>query len=159
MIVKFNFFNNNGGISAEEKYKSLNCGPKSGDDPQNIQQNQEIVKKFFDNEHFDKLKLFFINQIHSDKVFVIESQNDIKKHPEADGVVTNLTNIILAITTADCTPMLFYDAEKNVIGACHAGWRGAYSDLIKNLINVMITKYSCDINNVKVKIGPNIILI
>jgi YfiH family protein len=156
MTIKFNFFDKNGGVSTKEKYKSLNCGPKSGDDEKNIIQNRDIVKKFFDNKNFDKLKLFFSDQIHSDKIFAIESQDDLAKFPEADGIVTNLKNIILAITTADCTPILFYEERKNVIGLCHAGWRGAHSNLMQNLINIMIQKYSCDIKNIKIQIGPNI---
>ncbi len=156
MNIKFNFFNKNAGVSQEEKYRSLNCGPKSGDSPENIEKNREIVKKFFDNEGFDKLQLFFVDQIHSDKVFIVESKDDLIKFPEADGIVTNLRNIILAITTADCTPILFYDDENEVIGSCHAGWRGAHSNLMKNLIDIMINKYFCNIQNIKIKIGPNI---
>ena len=156
MNIQFNFFGKNGGVSQEEKYKSLNCGPKSGDFKENIEKNREIVKKIFDNTNYDKLELFFANQTHSDKVFIVESKDDLSKFPEADGIVTNLKNIILAITTADCTPILFYDDANKVIACCHAGWKGAYSNLMKNLIDIMINQYSCDIRNIKIKIGPNI---
>jgi YfiH family protein len=156
MIIKYHFFNKNGGVSKEKKYQNLNCKPKSGDNLINIQKNQEIVKKFFDNSNYQQLNLFFTDQIHSDKIFIIESEKDLEKHPKADGIVTNLKNIILGISTADCTPILFYDKKRKVIGACHAGWKGAYSDLIKNLIDIMINKYSCDTQNIKVSIGPNI---
>lgn len=154
MTIKYNFFGRNGGVSTDPKYRSLNCHEKSNDDHENVKKNQEIVKKFFDGK--DELKLFFVDQVHSDKIFIVNTENDLEKYEEADGIVTNLKNIILGISTADCTPILFYDEKQEVIGACHAGWKGACSDLTKNLIDIMVQKYSCNINSIKIKIGPTI---
>jgi len=156
MTIKYNFFNRIGGVSKDEKYKSFNCAFKTGDNPQNIAQNQQILKEYFQKD--GKIELFFTHQVHSDKVLVLDSNSDLSQSEiiEADGIVTNLKNIILAITTADCCPIIFYDETKSVIGACHAGWKGAHSDSTKNLINIMIEKYACDIDDIQIKIGPTI---
>ena len=71
----------------------------------------------------------------------------------ADGVVTNQENIILCIRTADCAPVLLADYANGVVGASHAGWRGAFAGVIENTIDLMIAK-GADIKNIVAAVGP-----
>jgi YfiH family protein len=73
--------------------------------------------------------------------------------PNIDAIVTNLKNVAIAIVTADCSPILFYDEKYNIIGAAHAGWKGAKSGVIKNTVEAM---RNLGAKNIKVKIGPMI---
>lgn len=101
-------------------------------------------------------EVLLLNQIHGDKVVVVD---DIKKiHgtqnlPKADGIVTNLKNIAIGIVTADCAPIIFYDEEKQVIGACHAGWKGAKLGIIQETVKKMQTLGA---KNICAIIGPMI---
>jgi hypothetical protein len=101
-------------------------------------------------------EVLLLNQIHGDKVVVVD---DIKKiHgtqnlPKADGIVTNLKNIAIGIVTADCAPIVFYDEEKQVIGACHAGWKGAKLGIIQETVKKM---HDLGATNISAIIGPMI---
>lgn len=79
--------------------------------------------------------LVTLKQIHSNKVLQINELWDDKR--EGDGLVTNIKGIALGISTADCGPVLFYDPKANVIGACHAGWRGALSGVLQATLDAM----------------------
>ena len=85
-------------------------------------------------------EVLLLNQIHGREVVVVD---DIKKiHgiqnlPKADGIVTNLKNVAIGIVTADCAPIIFHDEESQIIGACHAGWRGAKLGVIQETVKKM----------------------
>lgn len=81
--------------------------------------------------------LITLNQVHGNKVITIDKDWESTKLHPADGLVTNLPGLALGILTADCAPILFYDPESRVIGACHAGWRGAVLGIIENTIDAM----------------------
>ena len=101
-------------------------------------------------------EVLLLNQVHGDKVVAVD---DIKKiHgtqnlPKADGIVTNLKNIAIGIVTADCAPIIFYDEEKQVIGACHAGWKGAKLGIIQETVKKM---HDLGATNISAIIGPMI---
>ena len=73
--------------------------------------------------------------------------------PEADGMVTNMPNITLGILSADCAPILFADPLNRIIGAAHAGWKGALNGIVEKTLAKMI-KHGADYNNIRVAIGP-----
>ena len=101
-------------------------------------------------------EVLLLNQVHGKDVIVVD---DIKKiHgtrnlPKADGIVTNLKNIALGIITADCAPIIFYDEENHVIGACHAGWRGAKLGIIQETVKKM---HDLGAKDIRAIIGPMI---
>ena len=101
-------------------------------------------------------EVLLLNQVHGDKVVAID---DIKKiHgtqnlPKADGIVTNLKNIAIGIVTADCAPIIFYDEEKQIIGACHAGWKGTKLGIIQETVKKM---QALGAKNICAIIGPMI---
>lgn len=90
---------------------------------------------------FDLSYLHVCNQIHSNKVAVISGQKAMQQEvePRADALVSNIPGMSLGITTADCVPVLFADAKNKVIGAAHAGWKGALAGIIPQTINAMLT--------------------
>jgi len=101
-------------------------------------------------------EVLLLNQVHGKDVVVVD---DIKKiHgiqnlPKADGIVTNLKNVAIGIITADCAPIIFYDEENQIIGACHAGWKGAKLGIIQETVKKMQALGAKDIRAI---IGPMI---
>ena len=100
-------------------------------------------------------KLIRLNQIHSSKVFVVNSKDDQISNIEADGLVTKLKGVGLSVLGADCAPILFYDKISKIIGACHAGWRGVIKGIIESTITNM-ESLGANRNNIISVIGPAI---
>jgi len=150
--IKHFFFNRNGGVSSGI-YKSLNCGIGSNDKKKNILQNLRIVSKKIG---CSQKKLVLLNQTHSSKFFFIGKNYKFnKKKIKADGLLTNTKNVAIGILTADCAPILFYDSKKKIIGAVHAGWKGAYKKIIFKIVKYLLKKGS-DRKNLYFAIGPSI---
>ena len=149
--IKHGFLNKTGGKS-KKIYSSLNCGLGSKDDPSNVKKNLKIaIKKISKTAK----NIFLLHQIHSDKFVYIDQKNKFKSKPKADAVITNQKKMPIGILTADCVPILIYDEKKNFIAAIHAGWRGAFKDIICKVINFMIKKGS-EPKNMTAAIGPAI---
>ena len=127
--ITHGFFGRTGGVSGGI-YASLNCGPGSGDAPQNVAENRRRV-----HQALGARALNTLHQIHSpDVVTVTEGWT---RGPQADGMVTATTGIALGILTADCAPVLFADAEARVAGAAHAGWKGALAGVLDATVAAM----------------------
>ena len=144
---KHAFFGRCGGVSTGF-YDSLNFNYYSNDKKENIKQNLEIVGKFYGLNHSNIMRP---KQGHTNKAVYIDypSFNQI----EADGIITDHIDIILGITTADCMPVLLADFKHGIIGAAHAGWRGALSGIVENTISIMLDK-GANKENIAVAIGP-----
>jgi YfiH family protein len=133
--IAHGFFGREGGVS-DGVYASLNCGPGSKDDPKRVAENRDRVTAALSPE----TKLITLAQIHSAKVHVVgQAPLDDKweGRPEGDGMVTALLGLALGIQTADCAPVLFADAQARVIGAAHAGWKGALGGVLEAVIGAM----------------------
>ena len=151
--LKHGFFNSVGGKS-KNIYKSLNCGPGSKDNSLNIKKNLEIVRKKINN---NAKNIFLLHQIHINKFIYIDEKYKNKKKPKADAIITNQKYLPIAVLTADCSPILIYDDKRKIIAAIHAGWKGAYKDIINKVIKFMIKK-GCELNDMTAAIGPSISL-
>ncbi len=149
--LRHGFFNSVGGKS-KNIYSSLNCGLGSKDNPTNIKKNLQIVKKKIGSS---EKRIFLVHQIHSNKFVFINKKNKFKYKPKADAIITNKKKIPIAVLTADCVPILICDDKKNYIAAIHAGWKGAYKDIISKVIKFMIKKGS-NPKNITAAIGPAI---
>ena len=145
------FFNSIGGIS-KNIYKSLNCGHGSKDLSSNVKKNLQIVKKKINKSAKD---IFLLNQTHSNKLIYIDEKYKKRIKPEGDAIITNQKNLPIAVLTADCVPILIYDNKKKMIAAIHAGWRGAFNNIIGNVIKFM-KKKGCNSKNMIASIGPSI---
>ena len=149
--IKHGFFNRIGGKS-KKIYNSLNCGPGSKDNSSNVKKNLQIVQKKISR---NAKNIFLLHQIHSNKFVYIDQKNIFRLKPKADAVITNQKNLPIGVLTADCVPILICDEKKNFIAAIHAGWKGAYKDIITKVINFMIKKGSHP-GDITAAIGPAI---
>ncbi len=148
--IKHGFFNRNGGKSTGI-YKSLNCGLGSFDKKNIVKKNLEIVKNRINKQ---AKNIFTLNQIHSNKFIYIDKKFRFsKKKLKADAIITNQRKIPIAVLTADCVPLLLFDPKKNIIAAIHAGWKGAFKEIIKKVINFMSKKGSYK-KDIIAAIGP-----
>ena len=130
--VRHAFFTREGGVSTG-LYRSLNCGLGSRDDRARVLANRERALAAID---LPANALFMCHQHHS--AIVVEAETGRSSPPRADGLVTTTPGRALGILTADCGPVLFADQENRVIGAAHAGWRGALSGVLEATIDAMV---------------------
>ena len=144
--IRHGFFNNLGGVSSGI-YKSLNCGMGSNDCKKKVKNNLKIVSKRIGV----KKKLFLLHQLHSNKVYFVNKLS--KKKLFGDGLITKSKGLAIGILTADCAPILFFDPKKNIIGAAHAGWKGAHKKIGIKIINYFKKKGS-KLNDIFAVIGP-----
>lgn len=146
-LKKHCFFGSKGGVS-QGVYAGLNVNTKSDDNINNLNKNLDIIAQYFD---LKKENLLLLNQGVSANAVYVEcpSRDEI----EADGAVTDKKDIILSVRTADCVPVLLEDRKSGIIGAAHAGWRGAYKGIIENVVALMIKK-GADINTIAAAVGP-----
>ncbi len=148
--IRHGFFNRSGGKS-KGIYKSLNCGLGSNDRKDKVNKNLEIVKHKL---NIKSKNIFLLNQVHSNKIIFINKNNKFKrKKIKADAVITDQKKLPIAVLTADCVPILLHDNKKNMIAAVHAGWKGAFKNIVNKVISFMIKK-GCKRNNIVAAIGP-----
>jgi len=145
--IKHYFFSRKNGFS-KGIYKGLNCGKGSRDKKDNIKKNLDYVAQKMGVESG---KLILMHQTHSNKVVEIK-KNNYKKKVNADAMITKMKGFALGVVTADCVPILLYDAKNEIIGCIHAGWKGAFLGVIKNTIS-KIKKISSS-NRIYACIGP-----
>ncbi|MCF4164860.1 peptidoglycan editing factor PgeF [Zavarzinia compransoris] len=126
------FFGRRGGVSGGI-YDSLNCGFGSRDERQAVDENRARVAGAVGAG-----TLVSLHQIHSTRVATVETPWQPGQGPEADGMVTRARGIALGVLSADCAPILFADAEAGVIGAAHAGWKGAIGGVAEATVAAMI---------------------
>lgn len=141
------FFGRKGGVS-QGLYASLNINGKSNDNHDSVMQNLDIISAYYG---LPRSNLLLINQGVSGHAEFTDklSQNQIT----ADGIVTNQKDFILCIGTADCTPVLFYDEKNHLVGAAHAGWRGALRGVVENTLAIML-EHGATVNTLQVAVGP-----
>ena len=95
-----------------------------------------------------------MHQTHSNKfIFFDKNFKSYKKKFKADAIITNQKNLPIAVLTADCVPILLFDKGNNIIAAIHAGWKGAFKDIIKKVINFLLKNGSTQ-NNIIAAVGP-----
>ena len=151
--IRHGFFTTNGGVSTG-LYQSLNCGFGSNDDPALIAENRQRVANCLG---FQPDQMFGLRQTHSASVVKIDSTTDasIDARAKADALITYDSGYALAILTADCVPVLFAAPEMGVIGAAHAGWRGAVDGVLEATI-AMMAKQGVTPDQIEAVIGPAI---
>jgi len=147
--VRHGFFGREGGHS-NGIYKSLNCGLGSDDDRDNVMRNRTHVATALGLEPENLVTAF---QSHTADVAIINGVPD--DPPQVDALVTNKRGLALGVLAADCTPVLLADAGAGIIGAAHAGWRGALDGILDMTVQVM-----CEIGgrrqDIHAVIGPTI---
>lgn len=131
--IRHGFFTRKGGVSSGH-FASLNCGYGSGDDPAKVTENRRLALARLSAEAGQLVTAF---QVHSNRVALVEEAWEREAAPQVDALVTRNAGIALGILTADCVPVLFADAQSKVIGAAHAGWRGARDGVLDAVVALM----------------------
>jgi YfiH family protein len=149
--IHHGFFTRSGGVS-HGVYATLNGGVGSNDAPENVAENRArmAVALGVAPDH-----LLTAYQIHSPDVVVAEQPWTQANRPRADAIVTRTPRLAIGVSTADCGPLLFADAEARVIGAAHAGWRGALTGVIEATIAAM-EKLGAERARIVAALGPTI---
>jgi YfiH family protein len=150
------FFGRKGGVSTGI-YQSLNCGPGSGDDRKAVIENRRRIATALGPD----IALVNAGQVHgTDTVTVMRAwpigetaKDDAKYIPPGDALVTSVRGIALGILTADCAPILLADTQASVIGAAHAGWKGALGGVIESVLAAM-ENLGADRARIAAAIGP-----
>lgn len=131
--VTHGFFSRQGGVSAG-LYATLNCGPGSQDAREHVVENRRRVLTALAAPEATLLTCY---QVHGAEVVTVEKPWEIGHAPQADGMVTTQKYLALGILTADCAPVLFADTQAGVIGAAHAGWKGAHRGILAATVEAM----------------------
>lgn len=148
--VRHGFFTRRGGASSGV-YSGLNCGPGSSDQRVAVSVNRARVAEAMQVE---PAQLLSLHQVHSADV-VVATAGGWSERPRADGAVTATPGIALSVLTADCAPVLFADPVAGIIGAAHAGWRGALGGVVEATVAAM-EELGADRANISAAVGPTI---
>lgn len=105
---------------------------------------------------FNLKSVEYLNQIHSDKVYIYDTSNKSMKYEEGDSLITKEENIAIGVFTADCVPIIIVDVKNNVIASIHSGWKGTFNSIVIRTLEKMVSEFNIDVNETKVFIGPHI---
>ena len=139
------FFSKLGGVSKDEFF-SLNCAYRKGDKDQNVKKNRQIAC-----HNFSQTKIIIPNQNHTNTVLEVKKENNINLN--SDGLITNRSDILLGILTADCAPIVILGKKQFAI--VHAGWKGLLDGIIENTTNKLL-RCGEVIENLAVFVGPHL---
>ena len=169
MLHKYNTHNSicafsttrHGGVSTGN-YASFNANHYCGDKPENVRENRSLLCKELG---IDENCLIVPHQTHEDRTLII-NEHFLVLPPEVrkemlegiDAVSTNINNVCVCVSTADCIPVLIYDEKRHVVSAVHAGWRGTLQRIVMTNIDILTRTYSINPSECKAVIGPGISL-
>lgn len=131
--IRHGFFGRQGGVS-QGYYASLNCGLGSRDDPALVRENRARALAALGAHNAPLLTPY---QVHSPRALVVRGPWPEGKPPDADALATDVAGLAIGVLAADCMPMLLADPEAGVIGAAHAGWKGALGGVLEAVVDAM----------------------
>lgn len=149
--IAHGFFGRTGGHS-NSPFDSLNISFAVGDDPKAVNQNLDDIATQIG---VSPANLCLVKQTHSTKVISVTAASPRNDRIEADGMVTATKGLALGIQTADCGPVLFADPKNQIIGGCHAGWKGAVGGIVGNTIEAMV-QLGAERQHIIAILGPSI---
>jgi YfiH family protein len=140
-----------GGASSLGEETVLNLGFRDWDEPKNVPLNRSCFQSALGATDFS---LIALKQIHSDAIYPV---NAVPAEPfHGDAAVTNVSNLLLSIQTADCVPLLLVDPKKRAVAAIHAGWRGTLARIALKTVGRMIQEYGSNPSDLIAAMGPSI---
>ena len=150
-----------GGCS-EGNYGQFNINRYCGDSPEHIAQNRQALCQLLD---IDDRHLLMPHQVHLTEVATIDADflrltaDERQQRLEGvDAIMTDMSGVCVGVSTADCIPVLLYDAEKHAVCAIHAGWRGTVARIVEKAVKAMTATYGTNPSNLVAQIGPGISL-
>lgn len=141
-----------GGYSLKP-YAQNNLAFHVNDNPQTVHKNHTYYAKYLD---YNLNNLVYMDQVHGDKILIIDKNTDLKKIPRCDAIITNQKDIPLMVMVADCIPILIYDPVKKVIATVHAGRAGVFLNILSKTIVMMKTSFQSQAHDLIVVLGPSI---
>jgi YfiH family protein len=147
--VPHGFFTRAGGVSTG-RFASLNCSLSGRDDPDAVRENRARAARALD---LPAGALLGLTQVHGTAVAEVTQPWAEDGRPPADAMVTDQPGLLLGIVTGDCAPVLFADAAAGVVGAAHAGWRGAVAGILEETVAAM-ERLGADRGRIAAAIGP-----
>jgi YfiH family protein len=149
--IRHGFFTRAGGVS-QGVYASLNGGVGSNDAPDKVTENRARMAATL-GVRSDRLLTLY--QTHSPEVVIAEQPWTRDNRPRADAIVSRTPSLAIGVSTADCGPLLFADSQAGVIGAAHAGWRGAFTGVIEATVTAM-EQLGANRGRIMAALGPTI---
>jgi len=151
--VQHAFLTRQGGVSLPP-YDSLNLSDKNGDHKECVSTNKNLIARTFG---FDPSRLVLLDQMQQDQILLLKKPIATLPSPlEYDALITNFTNIYLAILTADCLPILVVDQKRKVIAAIHAGRNGTALRITTKVLTKMKEEFGCSSRDLLITLGPSI---
>ena len=147
--IRHGFFTRQGGTS-DGVYRSLNCGLGSDDERTRVVDNRNRVARYLGAADGSVVTVY---QVHGDVALSIDRPFAPGAVPRADALVTRTPGLVVAALAADCTPVLFADPKARVVGAAHAGWRGAVGGILESTVEAM-ERLGADRADMVAAIGP-----
>lgn len=114
----------------------------------NYSENMEFIK-----ERFNLYDIFVVSQVHGS--VIVECDKYFSSGIEADGLITQERNYGIGVFTADCVPIFLFDTQKYIVSILHSGWKGTYSEIVVNAINVFLEKYNSSVSDIVIYIAPH----
>ena len=149
------FSTRNGGVS-RAPYNSLNLGLNTEDQLAQVEGNRSTFARTFD---LAPHQLLTVKQVHGNDLLLIDEPNADISHflsLEVDAIVTNQPGIMLGVLVADCYPVLIWHAQRRVVAAVHAGWRGAANGILGKVIRALTGHFNCSVEELQAAVGPGI---
>ena len=134
-------------------YSSLNLAFHVGDNINAVEENHILLAKELD---YKKESLIHMKQVHSNRVHYVTKNDNFSNPKECDALITNIKNIPLMVMVADCSPILFFDIKKEIIGVAHSGRAGTFNNIIKSITHSFIEDFNSKVVDIKVTIGASI---
>ena len=145
-------FTRHGGVS-EYPYNSLNTSYNTGDRPESVKKNLQIIRETIGAGH-----LIFTNQVHGRDVFTLRKDNhlDLVLTIDADAIVTDIPYIAIMAKLADCQGVILFDSVKTVVSIVHCGWRGNILNILGAVVREMGSEFGCNKSDIWAAIGPSL---
>lgn len=154
------FTTRQGGVSRGMAYGSMNPGLYTTDDPEAVRRNLAILAERIG---LSVERIVMPHQTHEDRLLTIDADFLAKPMAEqrqrlegVDGLVTAEPRVCVAVSTADCVPLLLYAPDQGVVAAVHAGWRGTVKGIAQKAVRQLQSEFGCDPSQVRAGIGPSI---
>jgi YfiH family protein len=152
------FFSTRRGGASTGNYASLNLGAFCGDDPAVVAKNRKILCNTIG---IDVDRLIVPRELHDNEIkeiepsfFNLSKEEQLNFVSTCDALITNMREVCLAVSTADCVPILLYDKKLRIVAAVHAGWKGVVKKILPMTIELMQTKYNSNVEDIIAATGP-----
>ncbi|MBN1118784.1 MAG: peptidoglycan editing factor PgeF [Bacteroidales bacterium] len=147
------FISTRSGGFSKGRYAELNLSFNVDDKPEYVIKNRKIVAKLLG---ISNAKLFFPNQCHTANIKIVDAKTSVSELEETDALLCNTPTVGIGVLAADCVPVIFFDKQKKVIGAAHAGWKGTVQLIAPKVVELMHIRFNSSPDDILIGIGPAI---